>query len=202
MTLFLITFITWALLHSITAAFSTKQFVRTLIGEAVYDGLYRLGYNLFASITFLPVLYMLAKVVPSTAVWNIPSPFNILFLIIRWGGMIGFLISLFQTDIWDFAGLAQAKRYLSGDETITLPARLVVSGTYNWVRHPLYLFSLLYIWFSPYMTMNGFIFNMLITIYFWIGSSYEEKRLNDEFGEAYAAYKKRVPRIFPIKIKG
>lgn len=197
---FLITFTIWAVVHSITAAFSTKHFVRKHIGEAAYDGLYRLGYNLFATVTFLPVLYVLAVYVPTTAVWNIPTPYSYLSLAIRWTGMIGLVVSVLQTDIWDFAGLRQAARYFSSDDSLIPPPRLVVTGTYAWVRHPIYTFSMMMIWFSPIMTLNGLIFNVLMSIYFWIGATYEEKRLEIEFGQEYVEYKKNVSILFPTKL--
>ena len=200
MTLFLIIFVVWAIVHSITAAFSTKRFVRKHIGAAAYEGLYRLGYNLFATLTFLPVLYVLAVAVPQTAVWNIPAPYSYASLAIRWTGIIGLVISAFQTDIWDFAGLRQAGRYLSGDNSIIPPPRLVIKGTYALVRHPLYLFSMMMIWFYPVMTLNGLIFNVLVSIYFWIGATYEEKRLAVEFGQDYVTYQQKVPGFFPIKL--
>jgi len=197
---FLILFVIWAVVHSITAAFSTKRFVRKHIGEAAYDGLYRLGYNLFATITFLPVLYALAVFVPKTAVWNIPTPYSYVFLAIRLAGMIGLVVSLLQTDIWDFAGLRQAGRYFLSDDTIIPQPHLVIKGTYAWVRHPLYLFSMMMIWFSPVMALNGLIFNILVTIYFWIGATYEEKRLQVEFGQDYVEYQQNVSGFFPIKL--
>lgn len=200
MMLFLITFVVWAILHSITAAFPTKRFVRHYIGEAAYDGLYRLGYNLFAIITFLPLLYVLMVAVPQTAVWNIPAPYSHLFLAIRWTGMIGLLVSLLQTDLWDFAGLRQAGHYFWGDDSTVPASRLVVKGTYGWVRHPLYSFSMMMIWFSPIMTLNGLIFNLLVSVYFWIGATYEEKRLEAEFGQDYVIYKQNVSAFFPMKL--
>ena len=198
---FTISFIIWAILHSITAAQRTKKWVRQQIGDPAYEGLYRLGYNIFAGITFIPVLYLLAIEVPTTVVWNITTPFDWLFWAIRLGGGIGLVAALWQTDIWDFAGLRQAMRYFRGDDSPISPARLVTDGMYGLVRHPLYLFSLLFIWFSPVMTFNGLIFNLFVTLYFWIGSTYEEKRLTAEFGSAYEAYKQQVPRLLPIALK-
>jgi methanethiol S-methyltransferase len=40
---------------------------------------------------------------------------------------------------------------------------------------------------------------ILITLYFYIGSFYEEKKLREMFGEEYSAYQEKVPRIFPLK---
>ena len=201
MTIFTLSFIGWALLHSVTAASFFKRSVRKQIGDEAYNGLYRLVYNLFATVTFLPVFYALYIYVPTTAVWNITTPYEWAFLLIRGGGAIGLIVSLLQTDLWEFAGIRQAIRYFAADKSAAPTPQLVTVGVYGWVRHPLYLFSMMMIWFSPLMTLNGLIFNLLVTLYFWIGSSYEEKRLETEFGAAYTAYKQRVPRFIPIPFR-
>jgi protein-S-isoprenylcysteine O-methyltransferase Ste14 len=76
----------------------------------------------------------------------------------------------------------------------------VTRGSYAYVRHPLYFFSLLLIWFLPIMTLSALLFSSMATLYFWIGSIYEERRLSATFGDAYSQYKQRVPRLIPIKI--
>jgi hypothetical protein len=53
---FLLAFITWAVLHSLTASGAFKEMVRGWIGARPYDGLYRLVYNAIAVVTFVPVL--------------------------------------------------------------------------------------------------------------------------------------------------
>lgn len=197
---FIASFIVWSVLHSVTAARRSKRWVRRQVGDAVYEGLYRLGYNIFAFVTFLPVLYLLAFAVPATAVWRVPAPVDGLFWLIRIVGVVGLVVAFLQTDVWDFVGVRQAWRYWRGTETAVSSARLVTDGLYRWVRHPLYLFSMLAIWFAPTMSLNGLIFNSLATVYFWVGSSYEERRLTADFGDEYRAYKQRVPRLFPLKL--
>jgi len=53
---------------------------------------------------------------------------------------------------------------------------------------------------NPVMTLGSFLFNVLATLYFWIGSIYEERRLLAAFGEAYEEYKRSVPGLVPIRI--
>ena len=65
------------------------------------------------------------------------------------------------------------------------------------MRHPLYTFSMLLIWFMPTMSVNLLIFNILATLYFVIGSIIEERRLTVDFGEAYTSYKREVSRFIP-----
>jgi protein-S-isoprenylcysteine O-methyltransferase Ste14 len=192
--------ITWAVLHSLTASIAFKEIVRGWTGARPYDGLYRLAYNAIAALTIIPVLWLLAAAVPDRILWQVPEPLSYIFLVIQLLGLIGLGISLWQTDIFRFAGLGQALRYLQGNESINRQPTLVTRGSYAYVRHPLYFFSLLLIWFLPIMTLSALLFSSMATLYFWIGSIYEERRLSATFGDAYSQYKQRVPRLIPIKI--
>ncbi|MEJ2749068.1 MAG: isoprenylcysteine carboxylmethyltransferase family protein [Anaerolineae bacterium] len=200
MTTFIIIFISWALLHSLMAARRTKDWVRARIGERPYQGLYRLFYNLLAGVTFLPVLWITAVELPHRQLWNLSAPWSYAANLVQLIGLIGLGIALFQTDFWDFVGLRQAVRYISGEEEINLPPKLVTSGMYAFVRHPLYFFSLLVIWFTPLMTLQTLIFNFFATMYLWAGSRVEERRLADFFGPAYEEYRRKVPGLLPIKL--
>lgn len=195
---FLITFVIWALLHSLTAMTRTKALVRRWMGERPYAGLYRLFYNLFSFVTILPVFYVMWTAVPRTILWEIPPPWNYGAQLLRLVGLVGLAVALWQTDIWDFVGLRQALRFLQGEEEMTLPPRLVTNGMYAFVRHPLYFFSMLFLWFNPVMLLPSFLFNLLGSGYFYAGSRVEERRLAAFFGEKYESYRRRVPGLFPI----
>ena len=201
MTTFIITFIIWALLHSLTAARRTKKWVQARLGERPYQGLYRLLYNVFAVVTFVPVLWVTAVNLPNTQLWQIPAPWSYAANLVQIIGIIGLGIALFQTDFWDFVGLRQAVRYFQGEAEINLPPKLVTGGMYALVRHPLYFFSLLVIWFTPLMTLQTLLFNFFVTMYLWAGSRVEERRLADFFGTAYHEYRAKVPGLVPIRLK-
>lgn len=194
----IVTFALWAIVHSVTAARPFKAWVRRRLGRRAHAGLYRLLYNLFALITFLPVLYVLWALVPATRLWTVPFPFNLLFLLVQGIGLVGLLVSLFQTDVFHFVGLRQAARYLSGAAEPDPPSTFVRSGTYALVRHPLYLFSMLFLWFSPIMTLNSLLFDLIATLYFYLGAVHEERRLAAEFGDAYRQYQEEVPAFIPF----
>ncbi len=76
-----------------------------------------------------------------------------------------------------------------------------ISGAFKFVRHPIYLFSILFLGFRPTMTVFYITMYLCIIAYFYIGSIYEERKLIEMFGDEYKEYQKRVPRIFPVKIK-
>ena len=112
----------------------------------------------------------------------------------------GFVRSWLWSSWWCFAGLGQFARYLRGVDEVNLAPILITGGAYRLVRHPLYFFNLLVLWFTPTMTVSLLLFNVAAIVYFWVGSGYEEKRLLAAFGEQYDAYRKTVPRLVPVKL--
>jgi len=72
-----------------------------------------------------------------------------------------------------------------------------VRGPYRWVRHPLYFSVLLLFWFSPDLTLDRLLFNILWTAWIWIATRWEERDLEADFGDAYRRYQKRVPMLIP-----
>jgi len=83
----------------------------------------------------------------------------------------------------------------------TLPApRLIVRGSYRWVRHPIYLFSILMIWSTPDLTADRLLFNTLWTAWILVGALLEERDLTAELGEAYRKYQREVPMLVPRRL--
>lgn len=201
MLLFLFAFCVWAVAHSITASNRFKDRIRHSIGQRPFDGWYRLFYNLLSVVTFLPLLVVGRRIVPDEVVWDVSSPFSVIFNAVQLIAILGLSISMWQTDLLRFAGLSQVQRFLTGKPEVLLPPKMVTQGAYALVRHPLYFFSLLIIWFVPAMTLQSLIFNLAATVYFVVGSIHEERRLLAIFGEEYEGYRSRVPGIVPIKLK-
>ena len=200
MILFLIFFFLWAAIHSVMASRRLKEMARRTMGARTYDGTYRLLYNLLAAVTLLPVLIAGSMVLPHAVLWEVSWPLNLLFAGLQLLGLAGLLVSLLQTDIMRFAGLGQFVRYLKGEVDVNPEPVLITGGAYKLVRHPLYFFSLLVLWFVPTMTVSLLLFNVAATVYFWVGSGYEERRLSAVFGEQYDTYRKKVPRLLPVKL--
>jgi methanethiol S-methyltransferase len=192
----LVTLFVFAALHTFSAG-RFKPVFRRYFGERVYEGLYRVVYNIFALISFLPVLvFMMSS--PSQIIWTIPSVLIPLFLVIQFTGLIGLLVSLAQIDFWRFAGLRQLWTYIN-HQPLPLPDEpLQTNGVFRLVRHPLYLFSMITIWAVTTMTDTYLAFCIGVTLYFIIGSVLEERRLEAAFGETYREYRRRVPWLLPF----
>jgi len=150
--------------------------------------MYRLFYNLISLALFgwamaayrnTPVLY----VVPG--IWSLVMYFMqaifiaLLFICVR------------QTGAAEFIGISRADA--SGDNK----PRLVTSGCYSIVRHPLYLFSMLFLLSNPVVTGRWLILTLFSFAYFIIGALVEERRLLHEFGSEYQRYRQKVPFLIP-----
>jgi protein-S-isoprenylcysteine O-methyltransferase Ste14 len=190
----------FGLLHSALAAESTKARLRRLIGARHVHGWYRVAYNILAVLTVLPAL-VLAVVLPDRELYRIPAPLSYMAFGGQALGLIGILYSIHQLDVMHFSGLRQVRGWISGVErrsaSDTSTSRLVVDGLHRYVRHPLYTSSLIVLWLISPMTINRLAFDIGVTVYFIIGSIFEERKLVREFGDAYRDYQRRVPRLLP-----
>jgi protein-S-isoprenylcysteine O-methyltransferase Ste14 len=178
----------WGVVHSLTASHSFKDFLRRTLG-AGFMKFYRLVYNIFSVISIAPILYLML-VLPDKNLYQISAPWS--YLMRAGQGFSAFLlmVSLLQTDVLSFAGFRQ----LVEEER---PGKLVVSGMYRFVRHPLYTFGLLTLWLSPSVSLNSFVAYFAFTLYILAGIYFEERKLLREFGQAYADYKTVTPMLIP-----
>jgi protein-S-isoprenylcysteine O-methyltransferase Ste14 len=178
----------WGIVHSVLASMGFKHALRRTLGDG-FMRWYRLLYNLFAVISFLPILYLMLAL-PDQPLYQVPAPWSTLM---RAGQVISALLLLaavLQTDVLAFAGLRQL---VEEEKT----GELVTGGLYRFVRHPLYTFSLLVLWLSPSVSVNSFVVYVALTVYILIGIVFEERKLQREFGQQYADYKAHTPMLIP-----
>jgi len=178
----------WGVVHSLTASLTLKEKAAEIFGSGFLRW-YRLLYNGFALITFLPVMGLVATL-PNQILYSIPAPWSYILFAVQGGAALMLILAVMQTDALHFAGIKQ----IFVEDT---KASLVTSGLYQFVRHPIYTFSLLFLWLTSTMSANTLIFYIGVTLYFIIGAKFEERKLLREFGEEYAAYKRRTPMLIP-----
>ncbi len=180
----------WGVLHSLLAANEAKDFFRRTLGDGFMRS-YRLLYNVFAVISFLPILYLMATL-PDRLLYQVPAPFSFVLRLGQGISLFLLIAAAFQTDLLSFAGVRQIF-----EEEKKGP--LMTGGLYRYVRHPLYTFSLLVLWLSPSMSLNSFIVYLALTVYILIGIKFEERKLMREFGQEYANYRSMTPMLVPGK---
>lgn len=188
-------FVIFAWIHSILASIKFKEGIKRNFGSLI--AFYRLGYNLFAVSSFYVIYELSPK--PHLEIYDLQRPFDLLVLIPQFLALIGLFWSFKYICIKEFLGINQIKRYFQKtysselDEDMTF----VIGGPYKYSRHPIYFFSILFLMFRPTMDLFYLTFFLLIVVYFYVGSYYEEKKLVRHFGDAYIKYQKSVPQIFP-----
>jgi methanethiol S-methyltransferase len=178
----------WGGVHSWLASLAAKEAARRGLSPGAMR-LYRLGYNIFAVVTFLPVLWLMA-VLPDRGLYHVPAPWSYLMLAGQGLAALMLIIGVLQTDTLSFIGLRQiieAER----------PPRLVTRGLYRYVRHPLYSAGLLFLWLTPVMSVNTLTVYVALTVYILVGAWFEERKLLHEYGHAYAEYRRRTPMLIP-----
>ena len=78
---------------------------------------------------------------------------------------------------------------------------MFTTGVFSFVRHPIYLASILfYLGFILLsLSLLSILVWILIIIFYYLISRYEEKLLIKAFGSAYGEYMRKVPMFLPIK---
>ena len=180
----------YGLVHSILASLWAKSRAQQWLGSLAERG-YRLAYNLFATVSLLPVL-ALPALLPDRRLYVIPFPWVLLSSGVQLLALAALGIGLLQTGVVSFLGLRQLVRS-PGKEAPSLVAK----GLYRYVRHPLYTAGLVLIWLVPVMSVNLLALNLGLSLYILVGTYYEERKLRREFGADYEAYMRRTPMLIP-----
>lgn len=184
--------------HTILASSSIKKRIIENAGSKI--AFYRLFYNIISVIVFLAIYEIAPK--PDLVIYDLPYPFDLISVALQ-VVFIGLLIwTVRYIDGKEFLGISQIVRYYRGTydtEELDEKQSLVIKGPFKFVRHPIYLFSFMFLLVRPTMDLFYLISLVCILAYFVIGSYYEERKLIERFGNDYLEYQKKVPRIFPIK---
>lgn len=179
----------YGFIHSLIAANGFKHLIYRILGDGAKK-YYRLFYSIFAVITLLPVL-ILTLLIPDQTLYTIPAPLVYVTVFLQIISALLLTYSVIQTGALQFIGLSQ----LLG---LGYKDRLNTGGLYRYVRHPLYTFSLLFLWLTPTMTRNFALLYAALTVYILIGAVVEERKLLQTFGPAYQEYRRKTPFIIPF----
>jgi protein-S-isoprenylcysteine O-methyltransferase Ste14 len=182
--------ILFALQHSGMARRGYKKWENRLIPRS----LQRSTYILLASLAMILIFWQWHPL--PAEVWTINLPW------IRWllwsGYALGWIIVItapFMISHTELFGLKQVWLYRRNHEA--RPSKLKITGLYRYIRHPIMLGFLIAFWSTPQMTVGHLFFALGSSAYILFGMLFEERDLLHEFGEAYLAYRERVPRLIP-----
>ncbi len=202
-----VAFALFALLHSVGAREPCKEAIARLCGGFFLEHYWRFLYCVLSYLALYHVVSVLH--------WDLNRENDRwLFVYPVWAwqvllmlhlGSVAFMYWAFvQSDYLEFWGIKQAWRGLRklAGRTESAPldlfgtSRLETRGAYCVVRHPMLSAGFWFLLTSG-PSLNNLVFTLFYAAYMVIGGYYEERRLVRVFGEAYLAYRRRVPAFMP-----
>ena len=184
--------IAYCILHSLLIHPPVARRLKSLLGRR--GGAYRFLYNVFSLIALLPlVLWHLRLRGPWMVEWEgfwlaVPVALNLSALVLVVLGAAAYGPS-------DFLGLASLRAALGGGSAP--PDEPFASrGILRWVRHPWYTGSFLLLWGHD-LDAAGLTRGLVLTVYLFVGTWLEERKLVSQFGNAYREYQREVPMFIP-----
>jgi protein-S-isoprenylcysteine O-methyltransferase Ste14 len=187
----------FAVFHSLTVSEGYERRVRRLIGDEGFDAYHRLAFTAYSAVAFV-LLLLYVRAVPDHPLYRLAGAPRLLFHAIQLGGFAFLLWT--PWDLKEFLGFRQWERRREGGAPgAGQIGRLFTGKAYGVVRHPLYLGCSVILLFHPVQTRNSAISTSMVVLYFYVGTFLEERRLLAHFGEAYSAYRRKVPRFLPLR---
>ncbi|MBL26927.1 MAG: S-isoprenylcysteine methyltransferase [Rhodospirillaceae bacterium] len=156
----------------------------------------RLSYNLLAAVHLVVVIVGGHLLLDTRAfVW---SPVMLWVRTAAVGiGLLVLILSLRQYDLRRFAGFRQIGDRDGEAET---PEPLHISGLNRYVRHPLYVGSILLL-LGIADSEFGLATALWASVYFIVGSRVEERRLVAMYGADYERYRRKTPAFIPRLVR-
>ena len=176
----------FALLHSLTAGAQPGRGLARIFGNA-----HRLAYNALAVVEIAAVLAWGAAVGHHARTFAMAATLAPLRWAMLVAGAVLLVAGMRSYRLGPFVGWAQ----LRGDAGAENQP-LVIDGLHKRMRHPLYTAALLLLW-GRVTNELGLATAMWGSLYLWIGSLFEERRLIAQYGSDYRLYRDRTPRFWP-----
>jgi methanethiol S-methyltransferase len=179
----------FAVQHSVMARPGFKGWWTRVVPAPIERSTYVLAATLA-----LALLMWQWRPLPQT-VWDLDGASRTLVAGLSWLGWLTVLGTTFLINHFDLFGLRQVYRHLRSRPP-ALPA-FRTPLLYRLVRHPLMLGFVVAFWAAPTMSRGHLLFAVCTTAYILVALQLEERDLVAQFGDEYAAYRRRVPMLVP-----
>ncbi len=166
----------FALHHSIMARTGAKRWLTRFVPAE----LERSTYVWIASLLFLATCGWWQPI--GGVLYEVRGPIAIAWRLVQAAGIVLALVASAALHPFVLAGLRA-----TGPEP-----SLRTSGVYGWVRHPVYLGWVLFVFAAPRMTTDRLAFAIVSTTYLAMAVPFEERSLVEAFGDRYRMYAGRV----------
>jgi protein-S-isoprenylcysteine O-methyltransferase Ste14 len=160
--------------HSLMARESVKSAIRRAVPEPLERSVYVHAANAAAW-----ALVLLWQPMPFV-IWSLDGAAAAASWLLFGLGWVILLTSAMQFGLLRLHGVSQALAFASGAPQPQ--PRLVTSGWYRWMRHPMYVGLVLGLWATPKMTAGHLLLAAGFSVYLLIGLYFEERDLARRFG--------------------
>lgn len=183
--------VAFAVQHSVMARARFKErWVRI-----IHPSMERSTYVLATGLVLLPLLALWQPM--PTVLWSVGWPLaRRAVTVIALLGWAYLFLATFAINHFELFGLEQVWRHFRGKAPAPLPFR--ERWMYRFDRHPIMTGLLVGLWATPELTTGHLLFAAGLSLYVAIGVHFEERALRRQWGEAYEAYRRRVPTIVPL----
>lgn len=181
-------------IHSIWASSAFKKWISVYI--PALKSWYRIIYNFFAIALLIPVIWIQRNLANDSVLFEPDLVIKIIGYIGVLTGMYLGKISFKSYSLNEFTGVYQLKNHHEFHPTL-----LNTDGMNGVVRHPLYFAGIIFVW-SYFVTSPSsalLVSGLCLTLYLYLGTLFEEKKLISDFGAVYKQYKKEVSMLIPVK---
>lgn len=182
----------WCTFHSTLISITVTEYMKRKLGDGFR--FYRLFYNALSVATLIPLIYY-SHVIREDPVFRWEGPLAIVQVLLLAASIYLFVVGGRHYSWAQFSGIAQI-RAGRADGSLAKSNSFVVSGLHRIIRHPWYLGGIFIVWAQD-LSVPTILINMVISVYFIVGSFLEERKLVREFGDQYREYQQTVSMLFP-----
>ena len=180
-------------LHSAMISETATGFLRRRLGDAFR--FYRLFFNLVAIGLLIP-LVSYSTSLRQEAMFRWTGP----WLAVRYAlvavGVLLFVSGGRHYSLRQFIGISQLRGTSTGG--LAAGGGIDSSGILGVIRHPWYTGLVLLLWAED-VDGTRLVTAGVLTVYIFVGTLLEERKLVHEFGDAYRRYQGRVSMFLPLK---
>lgn len=177
--------------HSFTASLWLKQHVAHSLPALV--PWYRLLFNLLATLLALPLVWIAWRY-PGELLWQWQG---VMFYLMNGIALIALLALIYSPKLYDMQEFLGLRQLQTKTREVNDLEHFHISPFHRFVRHPWYFLILLILWTRD-VSSNQLLIYTLVTLYLFIGSRMEEKKLIVYHGKVYEEYRKRVAGLIPL----
>ena len=182
----------WCTFHSTLISITVTEYMKSKLGNGFR--FYRFFYNVVSVATLIPLVYY-SRMIQEAPVFYWEGPLAIIQVFLLAASIYLFVAGGRHYNWAQFCGIAQI-RAGRAEGSLSRCDSFVVSGIHRIIRHPWYLGGMIIVWVQN-LSVSTILINIIISVYFIVGSFLEERKLVREFGDKYREYQQSVSMLFP-----